>query len=113
MIFHLFEPPLPEVPADLLELCAVQGDVAECLAELARDPQDREVTRVETLWGRLQEPWDRGKQGSLKGVVDFLLLWVSGGKVKEVLEVEGEGFGEALGFGCKGTSGPSEEWNLT
>ena len=57
----------------------------------------------------LKEPWDRGKQGLLKGVVDFLLLGVSGGKVKKVLEVEGEGFGETLGFGCKGTGSPSEE----
>ena len=51
MVLHLFEPPLPEVPADLLELRAVQGDVPECLAQLELDPEDREVTPVEALGG--------------------------------------------------------------
>ena len=109
MVLHLLEPALPEVPADLLELRAVQGDVPEGLAQLALDPEDGEVSWVEALRGCFGEPWDRGKQGPLQGVIDFLLLGVSGGKVKEVMEVEGEGFGEALGFGCKGTGGPSEE----
>ena len=81
MIFHLFEPALPEVPADLLELRAVQGDVPEGLAELAGDTQDGEVTRVEALGRGIGEPWDRGEKGSLQGVVEVLLLGVAGGKV--------------------------------
>ena len=113
MVLHLLEPALPEVPADLLELRAVQGDVPEGLAELAGDTQDGEVARVEALGGGIGEPWGRGEKGPLEGVVEVLLLGVPGGEVKEVMEVEGEGFGEALGFGCKGSGRPSEEWNLT
>ena len=89
MVLHLLEPPLPEVPAYILELRAVQGDVPEGLAQLALDPEDGEVARVEALGYRVGEAGGRRQQGGVEGVVKVLLVGVPGGKGEEVGEVQG------------------------